>query len=450
MTPTKKTTSKKPAAKTPPKKKVPVRKKAVPKKKTLPKKKTEAEKNAEILEVIEEIYQEPEERNKEIKKENKKAVEPSMKLYRNIAIGFILVTLLMLAIVIILSTVRATVHIYSNVGTISTDFIADIVKDTELEGEIPGRVIEITLDETREFIVGQDGATAVPVKAGGMVTVFNTSNRQQPLVATTRLLTADGLLFRIDEGVVVPANGTVEVMAHADEEGTDGEIGPNTFTIPGLNSTRQQEVYAESTDPMTGGLEYIKLVSEEDLVAAETEIRESIIAAAQESLRADVPESYTGETLFEELIDQAASVKAGDEADSYTVSMSLRLIGVFYDQQSLLTLAEAKLYEGLEKGYQMFRVNRDEIKVEVERYDLEYEIANVHVTLEGMTMVSPTSSLLDKDNLVGLSSQELVDYLVNSGIAVNVDVQFFPFWIRKVPQLKDHIEIKIQTPDFVE
>ena len=162
---------------------------------------------------------------------------------------------------------------------------------------------------------------------------------------------------------------------------------------------------------------------------------------------AEIPKTYAGETYFEEVLDQVASVEAGEEIDTYSVSVSVHVVGVFYDQNALLTIAEAKLYESLEKGYQLFDVDRADMQVDVERYDLEYELANVKVLLEGQTMVAPTNDLLNKDNLVGLRTKELSDYLMNSGVAVNVDISFFPFWISKVPSLKDRIEIKMQAPD---
>ena len=427
MTPAKKKSA--PAAKKPPKKKLPAKKRVVKKK-------------------VEEPAVEIEMPQIETRSKKAKAVvSPSMRVYRRIAFGFVGVTIVLLAIVIFLSTIKAAIIVYPNVQDISTEFIADVVKETELEGEIPGRVIDLTLDETREFVVTEDGATAVPAKAGGMVTIYNDSNRAQPLVSTTRLLTPEGILFRIDEGVTVPANGSVETMAHADEEGQSGEVGPSTFTIPGLNSTRQKEVYAESFETMTGGLDYIQIVSEEDLEQAFETVQNDLFAKAQAELLANVPETYTGQTYFEEVLDQVASVEAGEETDTYSVSVSIHTVGVFYDQNALLTVAEAKLYEGLEKGYQLFDVDRVGMQVDVERYDLEYELANVKVLLEGQTMVAPTNDLLDKDNLVGLRAKELTDYLINGGVAVSVDIDFFPFWINKVPKLKDRIEIKMQTPD---
>ncbi len=438
MTPTKKSTTakKRPAAKKPPMKKSGgagpgSARKTVAKKKPVKKVKKPV--------VLPEVVKEP-----------KKPANPALRMYRRIALGFIVVTVVLLAVVIIMSTIRATIQITPLVDEVSTEFIADIVKETEMEGEIPGRVIALTLEESRDFSVGEEGSTEVPAKAGGMVTIYNISNRAQPLVATTRLLTPDGVLFRIDDGVTVPAGSTVVVMAHADEEGIDGEVGPTSFTIPGLNSTRQKEVYAESTEPMTGGVEYIKMVTEEDLLAAEAELQGDLLEAAQFTLRDQVGEEHVGEVYLEEVLDSSRDTEAGAEADSFEISLEVQVIGVFYDRDALLTIAEAKLYESLDRGWQVMLVKRDEMSVEIEKYDLEEELVNVRVILEGMRMVAPTNTLLSKENLVGLGPQEVSDYLIQAGIAATVDVEFFPFWIRKIPKLRDHIEIRMLTPDPAE
>jgi len=424
MTPTKKKIA---AKNQPPAKKPPMKKKVVAKKKPVKK----------VVEPPEPIKE-------------RKPVNPSLRMYRRIALGFIVVTVLLLATVIIMSTIRATIEITPLIDEVDTEFIADVVKETEMEGEIPGRVIALTLEETRDFSVTEEGATEVPTKAGGLVTIHNISNRAQPLVATTRLQTPDGMLFRIDEGVTVPAGSTVEAMAHADEEGIDGEIGPSSFTIPGLNSTRQKEVYAESTEPMTGGVEYINIVTEEDLVAAEIELATDLLEAAQFTLRDQVGDGYIGEVYLDEVLDSSRDTEAGTEADSFGVAMQMQVVGVFYDRDALLNIAEAKLYESLDRGWQIMLVNRNDMSVEVEKYDLEEELVNVRVILSGLRMVAPTNTLLSKDSLVGLRPQEVSDYLIQAGIAAAVDVDFFPFWIRKIPKLRDHIEIRMLTPDSAE
>ena len=45
---------------------------------------------------------------------------------------------------------------------------------------------------------------------------------------------------------------------------------------------------------------------------------------------------------------------------------------------------------------------------------------------------------------VAASMGHLID-LPKSRVAVDVEIEFFPFFVKKVPRLKDHIDIQIKT-----
>ncbi len=77
------------------------------------------------------------------------------------------------------------------------------------------------------------GKNVTGKKAEGSVTIYNEfSNAPQPLVATTRLETSDGKIFRIVKGVTVPGTtlvdgeikpGAIEVQVVADQPGSDSD-----------------------------------------------------------------------------------------------------------------------------------------------------------------------------------------------------------------------------------
>ncbi len=402
------------------------------------------EMDEETAETVEEDLA-PETKGEDIDMPKKKS--PSLKLYRRIAIAFVVVTVVLLGVVLLLSTVKASISIVPNTESVSTEFITDVVASPSEASDIPGRVLEISVEQAKEFIVdANDEQSGVPAKSGGTVTIYNTSSIQQPLVATTRLLSEDGVLFRIDESVVVPAGGSVDVMAHADEPGLDGEIDPTTFTIPGLNESRQEEVYAESATAMTGGMEYIAVVTAEDLVDAEEALAAEMRTAAREELRELLETTYSGEAWFDEITEKVSDTEPDTEAGKFTISISMTVTGVFYDSEKLQSIAEGKLYENLDQGYELVSIDRDNMVVTVEKYDAEDEVANVRVYLDGTMIISPANALLDKDNFVGLSAADINEQMINEGIAASVEVNFFPFFLNKVPGLKDHIEINVQEP----
>ena len=158
----------------------------------------------------------------------------SLKVYQRIAVAFVFMTFFLLLAVLYLSISRATITIVANPKVVSVDTEVRAVADPKNDGELSGIVTKQSFTTRQIVLLPQEGATATEEKAGGTVTIINESGSVQPLVATTRLLSKDGVLFRIDTPVNVPAKGQVNVIAHADKPGLSGEIGPTQFTIPGL------------------------------------------------------------------------------------------------------------------------------------------------------------------------------------------------------------------------
>ncbi len=95
-----------------------------------------------------------------------------------------------------------------------------------------------------------------PGYAKGEVEIVNESGNAQTLVATTRFLSADGVVFRLDARVVVPARGRVKAAFTADQAGPQGDVPAGRFTIPGLPAATQQVVYGLTSAPTSGGLTY--------------------------------------------------------------------------------------------------------------------------------------------------------------------------------------------------
>jgi hypothetical protein len=107
-------------------------------------------------------------------------------------------------------------------------------------------------------------------------------------------------------------------------------------------------------------------------------------------------------------------------------------------------MATRKLYEGLGQGQTFVNVDPSMMVVDLDAVDEEAKEANVHVSLSAMALTSTTSQALEVGRFVGLTENEVRDLLVGEGVATDVEVNFFPFWISHVPRLKDHIYIEIQ------
>ncbi len=118
-----------------------------------------------------------------------------------------------------------------------------------------------TTDITDSETVQGNGVSATQMKASGSVTVYNSySASSVKLIANTRFQTASGLIFRTPAAIVIPGKtvsgpGSVQVTVVADQAGSQYDVGPSKFTVPGLQSSPSEYagVYAQSSGSMTGG-----------------------------------------------------------------------------------------------------------------------------------------------------------------------------------------------------
>ena len=154
------------------------------------------------------------------RKETNFAPNQPVRFYKFIALTFLIITVVLFCVIIFMSSKEATITV-----TTKSDPI-DVSKYVVVGpgGEWDGVVTTTLINETKAF--SPTGTKEEPGIAKGRVTLVNETGYDQPLVATTRLLTPDGILFRLKDRVLVPAGGEIKAEVYADAEGASGNIGP--------------------------------------------------------------------------------------------------------------------------------------------------------------------------------------------------------------------------------
>lgn len=128
---------------------------------------------------------------------------------------------------------------------------------TPESGDLP--YLLISAEKVASQAVSATGSKTVSESASGTITIYNTQSKVQKLVTNTRFATASGLIFRTHSAVSVPAGtpdrpGSVSAKVYADQPGDSYNVGPSSFSLPGLAGTAQaSQVYAKSIEAMTGG-----------------------------------------------------------------------------------------------------------------------------------------------------------------------------------------------------
>lgn len=366
--------------------------------------------------------------------------------YRQIAFTFIGAAIVVLAGLLYFSLSQAQIIVSPALEQVSADFHILVQADEErtnegIKAELHAK--DVSVERTGLGELQEEGD---PQQATGKVTMVNTSNAAQPLVATTRLLSEEGVLFRLQDAVTVPANGEIEADVYADQEGKDGEIGPTRFTIPGLNQARQQEVYATSSNPMTGGTSAIYLITQESVDAAILEAESALISEAKSMLSEDgVDAGSLLEQAHVEVINKTVSPSVGETASSFTVSLEAVVVFVAADQRDLLEVAQKELYGQTNIGYELSSSNEGSFSYEVASYDANAEQAQIHIVLEGERRISTNHPSLDASNFVGRKPADVQAELEADPGIESVSIELRPFWLRKVPRLVDHIYVQFAS-----
>jgi hypothetical protein len=377
----------------------------------------------------------------------RKPLSRSLRLYQHIAVAFVVVTFLLLLSVLYLSVSRATIRVVANPKVITVDTEVEVVTEPVADDQVKGIVVQKTLEKNRAFTLPADGATPVEEKAGGYVTLINETNTAQPLVATTRLISQEGILFRLQTPVTVPAKGQVEAFVKADLAGKSGEIGASKFTIPGLSASLQTQIYAVSEAAMTGGVQYVRTLTQTDVDDAVRALAEEIFVQTKQELTEGVDrQQLDGESYGIETISQIVDPGVGAEVGTFTVTLEQQITAVYYPKTSIQNYAERLLQQQVATGFRVARVNDQTMRIEVGEVTPADGTAVVSVYLDGLSIIADTAQALDKDRFVGRAPHEVLTLLRSSEAIQDVSVSFTPFWLKRVPTLQDHIKIVIEEP----
>lgn len=221
------------------------------------------------------------------------------------------------------------------------------------------RDFEITLTRSATGKAGSANQKA----RGTAVFSNNYSTEPQSLVATTRLETPDGKLFRLVKGITIPGMtivdgqkkpGTVEGEVIADQAGEAYNISPSLFTIPGFQGSPKFEGFsAQSSQTFTGGgsgdSAALTVVAAVDREAAEQEAKEK----AREMFVTETRSSLSPEEkLLEERIDIAPTAnpiapEPGIVADSFEYKRTYKVRAFVFSERAVREKLEQSSVEKL-------------------------------------------------------------------------------------------------------
>lgn len=366
----------------------------------------------------------------------------SVRVYKRIAAVFLGLTIALLGLMLYLSFSKAIITVVPAREKSFIDFSVNAEKEPLSREAVASSLISIkTQGEMEESTTGV--YVTEDAKAIGEVIIKNTTSNGQTLVKTTRLLTADGVLFRLNNTITVSAGGSVKAGIYADKTGKIGEVQPGKMTIPGLPISLQDKIYAELTEPAKLQVDNSAAVSKEDMDRAKEKLVFELLEKGKAELEKIAPENFSGKAFGSEIVFVEYSKKQGEMAENFKLKMELRVVGIFYDLESLRQIAKTKMEGLISTETELVEMNFNELKADVGKFDLLAENAILKIHAEGQTVIKPTSQIFDKNKLAGMEKEAAINYFKASSAIESAQIEISPFWLKQIPEVKDNIEIII-------
>ncbi len=317
-----------------------------------------------------------------------------------------------------------------------------------------GKIVELSKDSAKQY--DATGAKDIGTKATGTISISNSvATTAQVLAAGTKVTAADGKVFSLSKGVIVPAAtlqncqlvsgsikcdtsaGTIDGTVTASENGDGYNLPANTnFTVGKMTAVNKAV--------LSGGLAKTqKFVTDEDLARASKYLMAKIKSdntAEFSKLVEDSSLKIFEKSQGEEVITESADKKTNDEADTFQYSMKLKMFAVGFNETDL---------EAFASKYIGSKILADEAILDQKSVSTTYKfsdsnLANGTINLD-ITSAAKVGREIDvekiKVNLANKNRTDAKNYLAGLPGVNAVTVATTPSSMPLLPYLKNNISI---------
>ncbi|MFA4942157.1 MAG: hypothetical protein WC564_00790 [Patescibacteria group bacterium] len=369
----------------------------------------------------------------------------SIGTYRKLAFRFIALALVLVLAVLYFVLVKMTVIVTPGKQVVNDSLIVDVYGANQIpdnDRSLRGNITRIEAEESGVF--QSSGESSVGGGFSGRVKVINNYSQNQPLVATTRLLSPDNKLFRIKNNITVPAGGSVEVDVYPDKSGNDMAISPTKFTIPGLWSGLQDKIYAESLGAFTFGSTIKKSISQSDVDRATQELNNLLTEKVKAKVGA---KNGYDQVIYQVSTDTAqielVNAKVGDQKDQFSASVKNIVNVISFSSSDIIKIAQQKMSATNPDSKAVAEIDRANLEYELEGYDSQNNIATLKFDFASR-LASVDSEFIDKGKLVNLNQSQIENYLKGVKEIDSFELHFFPGFLKRSPALVDRIYIEVK------
>jgi len=322
---------------------------------------------------------------------------------------------------------------------------ADIEK-----GILPGEVLEETFDGDKTK--STTGTKTVGEQATGEVILYRVGPELN-LVSGTKIYGPGSLEFSLEESVAVASGSagspsSTKAKVNADDIGAEYNLASNTmFTVANYSTS---DIEAKNEASFSGGSSReISAVSEEDQVSLEEDLQSELESNAKDIFIEGLSKEkfFINESLSSEIESKDFSDKVGDEASTLRLSLSLKVVALVVDKDSLNALAEEVLRDRIPDG---FVLRGDQIDVDFSYEDEEEgDKFRLSAFIEANLLPEINPDEVNK-KILGKYPPLVEDFFIDEipGF-VRAEISFnklrFPGRLGTLPHIKNNLEVIISA-----
>ena len=326
--------------------------------------------------------------------------------------------------------------------------VDEAVSESDFSRKIMAGVFLIK-EKTDNQVFDSTGSSESKHRASGTIRVYNNYHLNQLLVVTTRFVSSDGKLFRSTKQINIASGQFVDVNVRAAEPGPEYNIGPSTFSIPGLlGSARYTAVYGKSLSGMSGGdVGEFAQVSEQDLERAEKELYRKLENLLKQELvnEAGPDFSLLDQAIQTETLESSCSRKAGEQAEQFNCSLKAKSQVLAFAKSDLQGFAEKFISQEIDDSKS---IKQDSIEVQAIVKEIDSQAKKIFLELEISAQIFTDLDIKSLKQALSEKSLKESEILLQTYPEIEkTKIRLFPFWAQTIPQDLEKIDIKLKLVD---
>lgn len=309
---------------------------------------------------------------------------------------------------------------------------------------ISGKFLEEEKEAFQQF--SSSGIKMIEEKSKGIIRVYNNYHQAISLVADTRFLTSDGELFYLEKRIYIPAGSFIDARIEAAEPGSDYNIKPSTFSVPGLvGYPSYTAVYGKSFSQMSGGsLDNVFQITQDDLEKAENILKERLKKEGRESLENKVETDYIllKKAINQEITEVFSLALVGAEVEKFGFQVKIKSKAIIFKKENLENFVKEFILNQIEPFQ---KIDEESLEINYSFRSVDLESGKIFLSLEISTKVYSNIDISSiKKVLFGKSLEATRVILENQPQIIKVQVKLWPFWVKRVPEDEEKIKINLR------